>query len=125
MRRDRALEGFWLDMSRLFLRGGAIDYDRFIDIAESRGLIERVPFDPGVHDGPGSDGLAAGDPWYVRTSPAKAQVGNRQNTLRRLRACAGCSDTEKAHGDADEALIDYIADDEIADAYDRIGKWYA
>jgi len=34
-------------------------------------------------------------------------------------------DTEVAHVKADEALIEYINDEEIKNAYDAIGKWYA
>jgi hypothetical protein len=32
---------------------------------------------------------------------------------------------EDDHVDADEVLLRYIADDELAAAFDRIGKWYA
>ena len=35
------------------------------------------------------------------------------------------SDPEIEHGDADDALIAYIADPEIKAAYEKIGKWYA
>lgn len=34
-------------------------------------------------------------------------------------------DIEGAHGMADDALIDYIDDEEIRAAYDKIDKWYA
>ncbi len=31
---------------------------------------------------------------------------------------------ERAHGDADDALIAYINDPEIRKAFDAVGKWY-
>ncbi len=34
-------------------------------------------------------------------------------------------DTEKAHSDADDLLIEYINDEEVKYAYDKISKWYA
>jgi hypothetical protein len=34
-------------------------------------------------------------------------------------------DKEAAHGDADDALIKFINDKEIKEAYDAIEKWYA
>lgn len=34
-------------------------------------------------------------------------------------------DKEVAHGEADDALIEYINDPEIKDAYEAIEKWYA
>lgn len=34
-------------------------------------------------------------------------------------------DLEITHWDADKALIEFIADPEIAAAYERVGKWYA
>lgn len=42
-----------------------------------------------------------------------------------LRALRLVSDKEKAHVIADEALIKYIKDLEIANAYHEIDKWYA
>ena len=34
-------------------------------------------------------------------------------------------DAERAHGEADELLLEYIADAEVKAAYDAIEKWYA
>ena len=34
-------------------------------------------------------------------------------------------DTETAHIKADEALLEYINDKEIIEAYNQIDKWYA
>ena len=35
------------------------------------------------------------------------------------------SDWERRHVDADNALLDYIDDDEIREAFESIDKWYA
>ena len=42
-----------------------------------------------------------------------------------LQRCGKTSDWEAAHGDADDALIAYINDLAIAEAYRAVGKWYA
>jgi len=34
-------------------------------------------------------------------------------------------DYEVAHGRADDALVEYINDAEITEAYGKVGKWYA
>lgn len=34
-------------------------------------------------------------------------------------------DPERAHGEADDALLEFINDLEIAQAYNAIEKWYA
>jgi hypothetical protein len=44
--------------------------------------------------------------------------------LKKLRELSD-EDTEVAHCDADDALIEYIGDEEIAEAFDNIHKWYA
>jgi hypothetical protein len=48
----------------------------------------------------------------------------RERLLKILRECRG-SEPEDAHLNADEALLAYIGDDEIAEAFERIEKWYA
>jgi hypothetical protein len=50
--------------------------------------------------------------------------------LRNCREQAGDSETpggdpESAHVLADEALLDFIGDDEVRAAFDAIRKWYA
>lgn len=48
------------------------------------------------------------------------------NTLRRLAEQPnGNTDVETAHIKADRALLDFIGDDEIDEAFDAIRKWYA
>ena len=42
-----------------------------------------------------------------------------------LKRCEEQPDTETAHADADEALLDYINDVEIRAAYEAVSKWYA
>lgn len=49
----------------------------------------------------------------------------RDELLAKLRKCAADRDTEGAHSNADTALLDYIADDEISELYGQIDKWYA
>ena len=41
------------------------------------------------------------------------------------RAEAGESDAERDHGDADDALLEYIGDHRVKALYDGIEKWYA
>jgi len=38
--------------------------------------------------------------------------------------CPNGQDYEVTHSDADDALIEYINDAEIAEAYGKVGKWY-
>ncbi len=45
--------------------------------------------------------------------------------IERLERLASLNDRESAHGEADDALIEYINDPEIAAAYSAIEKWYA
>ncbi|MEI8128019.1 MAG: hypothetical protein WCG95_00245 [bacterium] len=45
--------------------------------------------------------------------------------LNKLKGFAIHSDNEYAHGGADKALIEFIDDEEISDAYDEIDKWYS
>lgn len=42
-----------------------------------------------------------------------------------LRECAALSDYENAHVIADNALIEFIDDPEIRNAFDEISKFYA
>lgn len=49
----------------------------------------------------------------------------KEELLMVLKECVENTDTECAHADADDALISYINDPEIAEAYAAIGKWYA
>ncbi len=49
----------------------------------------------------------------------------KQQLLEELEELQKESDFEYAHEIADKLLIEYINDQEIADAFDSIGKWYA
>jgi hypothetical protein len=49
----------------------------------------------------------------------------KEELLELLKVCAKHGDTEVAHQDADTALVSYINDPEIAEAYEQIDKWYA
>lgn len=51
---------------------------------------------------------------------------HREELLVRLRELHGPSgDIEAQHSIADQALLDYIADPEITEAYEAIERWYA
>ena len=50
---------------------------------------------------------------------------NKEKLLEILAACARDMDPEGAHGEADDALIEYIDDAEIKEAFAKITKWYA
>ena len=56
-----------------------------------------------------------------------ARYIRRDTCLRQLRELVATSeeDRERAHEQADQALLDYIHDAEIAAAYDAIEKWDA
>lgn len=49
----------------------------------------------------------------------------KDELLKKLRELQGDQDQEGAHWDADQALISFIGDPEIVDAFEKIGKWYA
>ena len=49
----------------------------------------------------------------------------KQKLIAKLLELAESQDTEVAHSDADKLLINYINDVEIAEAYNRVPKWYA
>lgn len=51
---------------------------------------------------------------------------SKEELLTRLQQAQACNgDPEAAHGMADDALLAYINDDEIRDAYIAVEKWYA
>lgn len=51
---------------------------------------------------------------------------NREELLTQLWSLKGdTGDLESAHLEADRALLNYIGDTEITEAFDAIGKWYA
>lgn len=49
----------------------------------------------------------------------------RQELITRLHMLADERDIEVAHIRADEALLNFIDDSEVADAYDALTRWYA
>ena len=49
----------------------------------------------------------------------------KDTLLQALRALQDNDDYEMAHGEADDLLVKFINDPEIAEAYEKIGKWYA
>jgi hypothetical protein len=49
----------------------------------------------------------------------------KDELLKKLAECNENPDQEVAHVDADQLLVEYIGDDEIALAYHAIDKWFA
>lgn len=43
----------------------------------------------------------------------------------RLLALEGSSDPESAHAQADQLLVEFINDEEITEAFNALGRWYA
>jgi hypothetical protein len=50
---------------------------------------------------------------------------SKAELLEILRKCAESEDQEDGHYEADQALIRFINDPEITEAYEKVGKWYA
>jgi hypothetical protein len=49
----------------------------------------------------------------------------KEELIAKLAECQADNDLEVAHLYADAALIEYINDPEIAEAWEAVGKWYA
>ena len=49
----------------------------------------------------------------------------RRRLIKTLKKCQKSDDTESAHVEADEALVEYINDEEISKLYYAIAMWYA
>ena len=49
----------------------------------------------------------------------------KEKLLNILNRCAEGGDTEVMHLKADDALVEYINDQDITNAYEKINKWYA
>lgn len=60
-----------------------------------------------------------------RRTDVAARAWARAELLARLRGLVAERDVEAAHGDADEALLEYINDPEIREAFEAVPKWYA
>jgi hypothetical protein len=50
---------------------------------------------------------------------------SKEELIAQLKLCQQDRDTECAHIRADELLIEFINDDEIEAAYNKVSKWYA
>lgn len=50
---------------------------------------------------------------------------SKQELLEKLEELRGDDDFERVHIAADKFLIDFINDDEVSEAFDSVGKWYA
>ena len=49
----------------------------------------------------------------------------KEELIAKLKECALNDDTEVAHLDADDALLEYINDPDVKAAFDDVDKWYA
>lgn len=49
----------------------------------------------------------------------------KEELINKLNELSESGDTEMAHLRADKALLEYIDDEEISEAYNSWGKWYA
>jgi hypothetical protein len=49
----------------------------------------------------------------------------KEQLLAKLKECAYMDDPERAHGEADDALLEYINDAEITAVFNAFDKWYA
>jgi hypothetical protein len=49
----------------------------------------------------------------------------RENLLKLLEELSNLKDVEIAHAEADEALLNFINDRDIAKAFEKIEKWYS
>jgi len=50
---------------------------------------------------------------------------SKEELIRKLSELQSSGDTEQAHSDADDLLVEYINDAEISEAYNAIDKWFA
>ena len=50
---------------------------------------------------------------------------NKEELIAKLNEFAETFDTEVGHSRADDALIEFINDEDISKAYNAISKWYA
>jgi hypothetical protein len=57
--------------------------------------------------------------------PRLVHHGAKARLLFLLAECARNPDKERAHGNADDALLEYINDPDITKAYNAFEKWYA
>lgn len=49
----------------------------------------------------------------------------KEELIRKLNELAEDDDYEMTHAEADDLLLLYLNDEEIKEAYDSVGKWYA
>ncbi len=68
--------------------------------------------------------------FYTKNPNIEQRIDNsdalkKEELLAMLEELSDDGDYEVSHYLADKLIIKYINDDEIKDAYDNIGKWYA
>lgn len=57
--------------------------------------------------------------------PTSDERLTRERLLAELRALQESGDPERAHAEADDLLLRFIDDPEVAEAFDAVPKWYA
>lgn len=57
--------------------------------------------------------------------PRALSSQRKHELIDELKALRESSDPEAAHMRADEALLDYIADDDIREVFTSVSRWYA
>jgi hypothetical protein len=80
-------------------------------------------------DGPAVVWADGNKAWYLYGVMIDEEVflkrSKKHSLIKTLIQCQINEDTENAHSVADQALLDYINDDQITELYDSIDKWYA
>lgn len=49
----------------------------------------------------------------------------KEELIKKLEELQKDTDLERSHGEADDLLLEYINDNDIREAYDKLDKWYA
>lgn len=49
----------------------------------------------------------------------------KEELIEKLKLLQNSSDPEAAHSDAEDLLLEFIADEEIRKEYEEVPKWYA
>ena len=50
---------------------------------------------------------------------------NKRDLIEKLKKLQECIDKERAHSDADKFLLEYVGDEKVTEAFEKIEKWYA
>jgi len=93
-------------------------------------IMEEVYYTDDKEKNPGSFITINHASYVVRENPEdvfyliRKAMNNKEELLKRLKECTEY-DTEAGHSAADDALLQYINDDEISKAFKSLERWYA